>query len=101
MTHPADDDRRYLPLPTMSSAPLPSNRYPLAHSTGRLEIIPSGIDVEAESRLYDDLVFVRPSFLFIPNLINALGCLPHRAAAEKTVLPRRAAERVQQRHLAG
>ncbi|KAJ7302500.1 Phox homologous domain-containing protein, partial [Mycena albidolilacea] len=40
-----------------SSAPLPSNRYPLAHSTGRLEIIPTGIDVEAESRLYDDLVF--------------------------------------------
>ncbi|KAJ7792624.1 Phox-like protein [Mycena olivaceomarginata] len=57
MTHPADDDRRSLPLPTMSSAPLPSNRYPLAHSTGRLEIIPTGIDVEAESRLYDDLVF--------------------------------------------
>ncbi|KAJ7725885.1 hypothetical protein B0H14DRAFT_2410513, partial [Mycena olivaceomarginata] len=36
------------------------------------------IDVEAESRLYDDLVFVRPSFLrlLLGNSIDALGCLP-------------------------
>ncbi|KAF7354391.1 PX domain-containing protein YPT35 [Mycena venus] len=41
----------------MSSAAPPSNRHPFAHTTGRLEIIPNGIDVEEESRLYDDLVF--------------------------------------------
>ncbi|KAJ7032210.1 Phox-like protein [Mycena alexandri] len=34
-----------------------SNVHPFAHSTNRLEIIPAGIDVEEESRLYDDLVF--------------------------------------------
>jgi hypothetical protein len=28
----------------------------------------AGIDVEAESRLYDDLVFVRPSFLFLSQI---------------------------------
>ncbi|KAJ7779744.1 Phox-like protein [Mycena metata] len=33
--------------------------HPFAHSTNRLEIIRAGIDVEEESRLYDDLVFVR------------------------------------------
>jgi hypothetical protein len=41
--------------------------------------------------------------LFIPkfNQCVRMPPVPHRAAAEKTVLPRRAAERVQQRHLAG
>ncbi|KAJ6467856.1 Phox homologous domain-containing protein [Mycena sanguinolenta] len=41
----------------MSALSPPSTRFPFAHTTGRLEIIPNGIDVEEESRLYDDLVF--------------------------------------------
>ncbi|KAF8180560.1 Phox-like protein [Mycena galopus ATCC 62051] len=41
----------------MSTLSPPSSRFPFAHSTSRLEIIPNGIDVEEESRLYDDLVF--------------------------------------------
>ncbi|KAJ7157696.1 Phox homologous domain-containing protein [Mycena crocata] len=37
----------------MSSAQM----HPFSHTKSRLEIIPKGIDVEEESRLYDDLVF--------------------------------------------
>ncbi|KAJ7673827.1 Phox homologous domain-containing protein, partial [Mycena polygramma] len=42
---------------TAPSPPPPSQTHPFAHTTSRLEIIPSNIDVEEESRLYDDLVF--------------------------------------------
>ncbi|KAJ7843304.1 Phox homologous domain-containing protein [Mycena leptocephala] len=41
----------------MSTASPSPNPHPFAHTTSRLEIIPNGIDVEEESRLYDDLVF--------------------------------------------
>ncbi|KAF7378286.1 PX domain protein [Mycena sanguinolenta] len=41
----------------MSALSAPPARFPFANSTSRLEIIPNGIDVEEESRLYDDLVF--------------------------------------------
>lgn len=36
---------------------------PFKHSTSLLEIIPQGIDVEEESRLYDELCDVRPPIL--------------------------------------
>ncbi|KAJ6537868.1 Phox homologous domain-containing protein [Mycena capillaripes] len=41
----------------MSSASPSTHTHPFAHTTSRLEIIPNHIDVEEESRLYDDLVF--------------------------------------------
>ncbi|KAJ7171422.1 Phox homologous domain-containing protein [Mycena filopes] len=49
----------------MSSA-ASTSAHPFAHTTSRLEIIPAGIDVEEESRLYDDLVFspVAPPSVF-------------------------------------
>jgi hypothetical protein len=50
--------RRSFRFPTMSTASPSRNSHPFAHTTSRLEIIPNGIDVEEESRLYDDLVFV-------------------------------------------
>ncbi|KAJ7747167.1 Phox homologous domain-containing protein [Mycena maculata] len=34
-----------------------SSMHPFANTTSRLEILPNRIDVEEESRLYDDLVF--------------------------------------------
>lgn len=42
----------------MSSVSHPTS-YPFTNTTSRLEIIPNRIDVEEESRLYDDMVFVR------------------------------------------
>jgi len=44
-----------------SSSRCPSvPEHPFAHTTSMLEIIPDKIDVEEESRLYDDLCNVRP-----------------------------------------
>ncbi|KAF7327178.1 PX domain protein [Mycena kentingensis (nom. inval.)] len=40
-----------------SPSPRPPPLHPFANSTSRIEIIPAGIDVEEEARLYDDIVF--------------------------------------------
>ncbi|KAJ7060364.1 Phox-like protein [Mycena amicta] len=37
--------------------PTPLPIHPFAHSTSRIEVIPAGIDIEEEARLYDDILF--------------------------------------------
>ncbi|KAF7292195.1 PX domain protein [Mycena indigotica] len=49
MSSPAPAQTRPLP------PPLPL--HPFAHSSARIEVLPAGIDIEEEARLYEDIVF--------------------------------------------
>ncbi|KAJ7260718.1 Phox-like protein [Mycena rebaudengoi] len=52
-------------------SPLPIPRHPFAHTKSKLEIIPNKIDIEEESRLYDD--DDSPTFPIPPRSRSPLG----------------------------
>ena len=51
-------------MPPSSSVPSSSTTHPFQNTTGLLVLIPDKIDIEEESRFYDDLCDVRPLAFF-------------------------------------